>query len=231
MAGVLTPYAVLSYPKLAEPEVTTNEKTGKVTKKWGAAFVFDADTDISEMKQAALQVLVDKFGEEKAKKMLKTGGVRFMGGPHHTFRTDGEAKGYGEDSVFINASNYNRQPLLIDGQKQAIADPEQRLYPGAVVRALVSPYWYDKGVNKGIAWGLDGVQFVRDGERLDGRANTIEAFGEIAPEDFGDMEEPEDVNEDLGEDEEETPQPIAKKAPKGKKAAGGVSDLLAELAK
>lgn len=228
---VITPAAILSYPKLFEPELVPNRKSGgdATREKYGASFVFPPDTpdeDIKTMKRAAFQVAVEKFGEEKAKSMLQKGQIRLVGGSHHTFRTDALAKGHAEGSIFINSSSYGKQPQVIDGQKQEITDPA-RLYPGAIVRAHLSPYWYDNPENKGIGWALNSVQFIRDGERLDGRIAATDAFGELEPADLGDLEEElEGVEEDLVE---EAPAPIAKKAPKAKKSKKADEDLLDEL--
>lgn len=171
MSKVITPEAIISYPAIFE-----TDKNGK----FGCALVFPAGTDLSDLKQAAFQVVVDKFGEPKAKEMLKKGQFKLIGGSHHTFRTDKEEE-YGEGAVFINARG-TKQPGVVSripdprtGKPMAITDPEE-IYPGAVVRASVSPFWYDKEGNKGVAWGLNNLQKIRDGERLDGRSRAEDEF-------------------------------------------------------
>jgi hypothetical protein len=168
-ARVITPEATLSYPHLFE----SDEKG-----KFGAVLVFAKGTDLGAMKKAFLAVAQDKFGD-KAADMVRKGQIRFMGGPHHAFRTDGEDK-YGAGAVYINART-NARPGVVsvfpdaNGKPLVITDEEQ-VYPGCVVRASVTPYWYDVDGNKGIAWALNNVQKLRDGDRLDSRVKAEDEF-------------------------------------------------------
>lgn len=171
MARVITPEAQISYPNIFQP----NEK-GKYT----ASLVFAPGTDLTALKKAAMEVVLEKFGEKKGVEMIKKGIVKIEGGAHHTFRTDAEAKGYPEGSVFINVSSRKKPGVVSifpgpDGRPLPITN-EEEIYPGAVVIASVNPYWYDVDGNKGVAWGLNNIQKRRDGERLDGRQAAEDEF-------------------------------------------------------
>ena len=84
---------------------------------------------------------------------------------------------------FLNANNYNRRPTLVDSELKAIEDPDE-IYSGMYCRASCNAYAFNRGVNKGIAIGLEHVMKVADGERLGGSYTSVEdAFGE-EDEDF-----------------------------------------------
>ena len=79
---------------------------------------------------------------------------------------------------FLNANNYNRRPTLVDSELKPIEDPEE-IYSGMYCRASCNAYAFNRGVNKGIAIGLEHVMKVADGERLGGSYTSVEdAFGE-----------------------------------------------------
>lgn len=220
MSKVITPEAQISYPHIFAPD----EKG-----KYSAALVFAPGTDLRAMKVAAFEVAAEKFGEPKAKEMLKKGILRFEGGPHHTFRTDGEAKGYAEGAVFVNARGA-KQPGVVSiypdpktGKPLPITNPEE-IYAGAIVRASLVPYWYEVDGNKGIAWGLNNLQKIRDGERLDGRQAAEDEFE-------ADADAVVSLEALTEESEEAAESPVEKAAAKkGKGAKTGADELAALLA-
>lgn len=94
--------------------------------------------------------------------------------------TDGEP--YGEechDHYIITAkANENRPPLVVDKNLQRILD-QTAVYSGCYVRANINFYAYNSNGNKGVACGLNGIQFVRDGEPLGGvQITAAGAFGD-----------------------------------------------------
>lgn len=92
--------------------------------------------------------------------------------------------GYGEGLLFANLSS-KMKPGLIDRDRTIITNPED-FYPGCYARATVTAYSYDnKG--KGVALGLQNLQKIADGERLDSRTDAAEDFGdeEIDDDRFG----------------------------------------------
>jgi ssDNA-binding protein len=178
MATLITPVATLSHPHLASPQPPMNP-TDKA--KHSAVFVFPSIESIAELKKAALEVAIEKWGTTKGPTMVK------IGGKGSTFRTDVEGK-YPEGSVYISARSetqpglvYRHAAPVVEGEKPKAAKVEQKdivevFYPGAQVLGMVVPFAYDKGVNKGIGWALNGVQKYADGERLDGRVKAEDFF-------------------------------------------------------
>ena len=173
-AKVVTPSATLSYPWLAtaQPKKKATDKS-----KFSAALVFKPGTDLSEMEAAVVEVAVEKWGE-KAREWLKTGKLR------SPFRRDAEAKGYESGSVFINARSDNQPGMVYlwpepGTTKPAKVEPEKIkdvFYAGAIVRAQLSAFTYDTDGNKGVSFGLNNIQKLAEGERIDGRDAPEEAF-------------------------------------------------------
>lgn len=63
------------------------------------------------------------------------------------------------------------------------ADPMDAalLYSGCYARVAMNFYAYNTNGNRGITAGLNGIQFVRDGEPLDSHFNAQKEFGAIEP--------------------------------------------------
>lgn len=206
--SLVTPVALLSYPYLFEPQKPRDEGQDP---KYSATLVFLDEDDIAPLKRAVIEVLVSQHGKDKATEMIKNGSFKLIGGPHHSIRTDVGGKGYPEEAVaMINARTGEKYP---PGVFSTVPDPEtgkpmpitdqNQIYPGIKVKALVDPYWYDVGTNKGVAWGLNGIQKISDGERLDGRVKAENVFeaDENAVADLGDLTNPVDSEPESQDDE------------------------------
>lgn len=186
---LITPVALLSYPHLDEPQ---QPKNGKGKAKYSVSLIFAPGTDITALQVAVAEAGVDKFGPTAVAK-LKSGALK------NPLRTDAEAKGYPEGSVFINARS-EQQP----GAVYLWADPETKkpamvpaeklksvFYPGAKVRVSVTAFGYDNE-SKGVSFGLNHIQLV-DGTtpRIDGRKaaeDEFEADATMQPADLSDIE-------------------------------------------
>lgn len=177
---VITPLAILSYPWLAEPQ---KGKAGKADKYSATLVISPAllalpgeQARYDAMKAAAMAAGNKKFGDQFVK-LAKGEGFKIG------FRKDWEAKEYPENSVFVNARS-NTQPGFVfayagaDGKPAVVpaADVKKVFYAGAIVRASLNAFGFDTEGNKGISWGLNNIQFVRDGERLDNRAAANDEF-------------------------------------------------------
>jgi len=94
-----------------------------------------------------------------------------------------DLQGYGEGTFFANLSS-KMQPGLIDKDRHPIISADD-FYPGCYARATVTAYSYDnKG--KGVAMGLQNLQKVADGERLDSRTDAADDFDEVDDDRWGD---------------------------------------------
>lgn len=204
-----TPEAVLSYPSLFTPRAMNEGDPPK----YEATFVFAPGTDLTEIKKAINEVGMEKWGD-KFPEMVRKGKVRLP------IRTEWEEKGYPEDSVFFAARRHAEKdgrplpppgvvsvyPDEHDPTKPALITDPSKVYAGCIVKGLVSVFAYTKP-NPGITFGLEGIQKIRDGDRLDGRVNPQSVF-EVDESAFANLDaalaadEPEgdDVTPDEAED-------------------------------
>jgi hypothetical protein len=81
---------------------------------------------------------------------------------------------------FINASaNADSRPQVVGPDASPLMD-QQAIYSGCVVHADVRPFPYKKGGNSGIGWWLNNIMLVKDGKRLDGKMDAVDAFASYA---------------------------------------------------
>ena len=103
------------------------------------------------------------------------------------------------DCVFFSSTS-NQRPTVVDRNKQNV-DPESgMIYGGCYVNVSLNFYAYDVSGNKGVAAGLNGVQFVKDGEAFGGSGNTVNDF-DVEGDDDGDEEV--DIPFDKGDSDDE----------------------------
>jgi hypothetical protein len=158
----ITPEFRASYAKVLLPGKTLNDE-----EKYSISMVFPKGTDLTEMKAAAAQALINKFGKkENWPKNLKS-----------PFR-DGNEKddpNY-EDCIFVNASSYEK-PQIIDRQGNRLTESSD-VYSGMWAKASVNAFYFDKKGNKGVAFGLNNLLKWKDDERLDGRSDAEDDFAD-----------------------------------------------------
>lgn len=82
--------------------------------------------------------------------------------------------------MFVNASSKDA-PQIVDRRKQPILDP-MMVYSGCYCNVSVNFYAFNANGNRGIACGLGNIQFVRDGDRLSGKASADSDFDELDDE-------------------------------------------------
>jgi hypothetical protein len=191
---LVTPVAILSFPTLYVPRAFNDQQEPK----YSAMLAFTPDADMKEIKAAAIAVAKEKWGD-RAKQILKNNN------PFRDHDAEVEAgqtkdKGFPAGSVFFNARSKNPpavvartsgpdgRPVVIDETLAGAAGPYE-IYGGVMVKAYVSVYAYDTAGNKGIGFGLEGIQRWEDGERLDGRAAVASVFDfeEATETDFEDV--------------------------------------------
>ena len=80
---------------------------------------------------------------------------------------------------YILNSSAKSKPHTVDLNVVPLLDPSA-LYAGCYVNASVSIFSYKQKTGSGITFGLDGVQFVADGPRLDGRPAANQMFEAVA---------------------------------------------------
>lgn len=164
--AVMTPEAILSFPAL----FVAREYEGQ--EKFQATFVFPPGSDIKELRSAATAVAKEKFGD-KLGEMIQQGKFRnpFLNGKDH---------GYEDGSIVVRTSSKkDSKPGVVDRDgKTVITDPSV-MYSGCKVRATIRPFAYDTKGNKGVSFGLQNVQRLGEGKRLDGRKAVTDEFDAV----------------------------------------------------
>lgn len=135
--------------------------------------LFEPGEDLSALKKLAKKALEDKWGTDPK---------QHPKGLRSPFRKQSEKSGQYEgfadddDAIFINMATI-QQPGIVDENLKDIIDPKQ-FYSGCYARAEINAYAYDKKGNKGVAFGLNNIQKLEDGERLGGggRSNASSVF-------------------------------------------------------
>ena len=168
---VITPVARASYARLLEPAKSLNDEM-----KYSVSLLFDSDADLSIMKKAAAIALMEKWGPDKEKwpKPLRS-----------PFR-DGSEKDdpLYEGIIFVNCSSKEAPQIIkrVGNTSVPLTTPEE-VYSGMYIRATLTAFPYDKKGNRGVAFGLNNVMKVRDGDRLDGRTNADTDFKDFEGDD------------------------------------------------
>lgn len=89
---------------------------------------------------------------------------------------------------YVLKADSTRRPVILDRKKAAVAEEDGLIYSGCYINASLAAAAYEFGkMTKGVKCYLNGVQFVKDGER----------FGSDAAADFDEIEDDGDVNDFL----------------------------------
>ena len=86
-----------------------------------------------------------------------------------------------EDCFFLNASSKDA-PQVVDRKVNPVLDP-MMVYSGCYCNVSVNFYAFNANGNRGVAVGLGNIQFVRDGERLSGKASADADFDALEDDD------------------------------------------------
>lgn len=190
----LTPVCRGGYVNILESRVLPGEEG---TLAWGMQCMFPKDGEgvaewVKELKKIYVQVLLDKFGAEKAKEMAgiiskkRKFPLRDGDDPSDTEGLANAEQLAGH--YFLNSNNQFRQPYII-GPAGKKLDPDSLdaddIYSGAYYRVMLEFWYYDKKGNKGISTSLAAVMKIKDGANLGAGTTSSEAedaFGGYAGE-------------------------------------------------
>jgi Protein of unknown function (DUF2815) len=168
--NVITPEFRAGYVGLFRASAPKDEPDGK--KKFSIRAFFPSNADLSTLREQAKQAVKEKWGD-KTPSALRS-----------PFRTNGDldnpVDGIPKDWVVMTFSaNEDRRPGVVDENLQDIID-ETQCYSGAWFRAQVRAFAYEARGNKGVSFGLQNVQKVRDDDPIGaGRIPASKAFDKI----------------------------------------------------
>lgn len=173
MDKIITPKFRVSFPQVFEPKGFEGQEP-----KYSVVMLFDKATDISALKKLAQKAVEERWPDPaKRPKGLKN---PFRDGDIEKAGMDGYA-----NTIFITATS-KMKPGLVDKNAQPIIDQDE-FYAGCYARAQLTAYAYDKAGNKGVAFGLQHIQKLEEGEPFSGRAKAEDVFGAVESNDSENM--------------------------------------------
>ncbi len=206
----VTPECRGSYVNILEPRALPQS----TTMAWGMQCVFKktpgVEAWVKELARIYGQVLLDKFGKEKARKIAK-----ILQAKNSLPVRDGDNPGDAgslanaeqlKGCYFLNTNNRFKQPHIIGPAGKAVdaslLTPDD-IYSGAYYRVMLEFWYYDTAGNKGISTSIAAVMKTKDGENLGAGTSSAEAatafsgYAEEAASLFNsEKEETEEVSEE-----------------------------------
>lgn len=152
-------------------------------KKYSATFIIPKDhPDLPELKKAMLEAGKEEFPADFKTNAWPRGYTCSLKDADKDTDSNGEVlaeKNPEYKGCFVLEANSTRRPVVIDRKKAALTEEDGVIYSGCYVNASLGAAGYTFGkVKKGVKCYLNGVQFVKDGER----------FGTNAIDDFDDLD-------------------------------------------
>lgn len=171
---VMTPIGIMCFANLFEPKPAAK---GSDKLRYSLILLFDESgvksSAYQDLRTAVHEAITDKFGAAKA---ADPAFVRTLRNP---FRPASEKNydGFDKGETYISAwCNPDKAPGIVDLQGNKIIVPGD-VWSGQLARCTVRPFAYDSNGNKGVSFGLEHVQIVKqDMPRLDGRQSADQAF-------------------------------------------------------
>lgn len=184
---VVTPMFRVSYPSVFTAKAFEDGKDPT----YSTVALFEPAKFTAEEKKLwkAMQTLADEQAVEAFKIPVAKFGTKYL----TPFRDGAEREdtdGYGEGVVFMTLSS-KQKPGLIGRDRQPILSMDE-FYAGCYARATVTCYWYPKKADpkkkKGVAFGLQNVQKVKEGEPFSSRTPAEDDFKDDLGDDDGFMD-------------------------------------------
>lgn len=160
---VLTPEFRVSFPAVFTPRSAMDN----AEPKYSVVMLFPKSADLSKLKAIAKAAIVEKWGDKIPKDLRSP----FRDGD------DKELDGYA-GHIFITASS-KMKPGLVNGNREAIINVDE-FYAGCYARATVNAFAYDRNGNRGVAFGLQNIQKLREGEPFSGKTKPEDDFDAVS---------------------------------------------------
>ena len=168
---VVTGPVRLSYVNVMRPKTTTNDDGSPGEPIYSLMMIIPKSdtTTLNAIRKAQQAALADGV----ARGTFQGGAPK---GWKNTLR-DGDAEGETpelEGCYFMNVSSKSK-PGVVDRKVQPIID-ETEVYSGMWARVDIGAFAYNTRGNKGVSFGLNHIQKIRDDERLDGATRAEDVF-------------------------------------------------------
>lgn len=163
---IVTPPVRLAFPALFEPKPVAK---GSTELKFMATLLIPPTVELKPFYECVKAAMLDKWA-----KLLQ------LPAKNNPIKRcdEKELDGYEPGWFFINTKT-QYQPNVVDQRRQEIIDKD-RIFAGCWCRFHLNAYGYDHPQGgKGVSFGLNSVQLVREDARLDGRKTATDVFDEI----------------------------------------------------
>jgi hypothetical protein len=167
---ITTPPFRVSFPNVFKPKSNFEGQDPA----YSVQMLFPKSADLTAMKKAVEEVKRKKWGNDKAD------WPKFK---HPVFKDGNEKNMEAYKDMVVVEARTKQKPGLVDRECNEIIDPGE-FYPGCWARATLTCYAYEKAGNKGVSFGLQNLQKVKDDTAFSGKKN--------AKDDFEPLEELED---------------------------------------
>ena len=168
---VKTPMFRVMFANVFRARGMENDDGTTGTEKYSLVMLFDEDADLSKLEKLAKAKRKEKFGN-------KTRGIKM---PFRDGEEKDELDGFEAGMTFATASSQFR-PGIVDRDLEPILE-QSEFYSGCYARATIHCYTYDRKGNKGVAFGLNNIQKIKDGESVSGHTRAEDDFDEIDDDD------------------------------------------------
>jgi hypothetical protein len=172
MADITLPPGIGSYVTVLEPKP---DQQGKMKYSTAVLIPKAREAELAPLKALVLKVASEKWGDKAAAIIAKA---------KYPVIKDGDKKvdDQGQvDSVYAGkwyfSARSDKKPIVYDAVKNLIYTDDE-VYSGCFLRINGGVFAYDYQGNKGVSIGLNSVQVLRKGDRIDGRKTDGTEFSE-----------------------------------------------------
>lgn len=166
----------LSYEHLFHADKIAGDDTS--TPKYSASWILPKDSpQVRLVRDALLKALDEKFpGKRKS-------GAAWPSMMHNPLKDGDELSDQNPEyaGCYVLRSSSRNRPIVMGRRKEALSEEDGVIYSGCYCNVSLAAAGFDAQVKKGVTVYLNGVQFVRDGERLAG-ADASNDFEELSDE-------------------------------------------------
>jgi hypothetical protein len=181
---ITTPPFRVSFPNVFKPKSNFEGQEPA----YSVQMLFPKNADLTAMKKAVEEAKRKKWGSDK------TAWPKFK---HPVFKDGNEKNMEAYKDMIVVEARTKQKPGLVDRSCQEIIDPGE-FYPGCWARATLTCFAYEKAGNKGVSFGLQNLQKVKDDTAFSGKKNAKDDF-----EALDELEDDGDEGEGFNNDDED----------------------------
>ena len=146
--------------------------------RYSCQFIMPKDhPELSKLRQAITEAAREKWGQKLADERFKAKlKLPLRDGDDYVDEHPERDEYVG--TFFFNANSKTRRPQLFKPDKTQLLEEDDMLHSGDYVNVVLSTFAFDTSGNRGVAMGLNGVQFKRKGQPLGGASDCTNDFDE-----------------------------------------------------